>query len=871
MAGAGKTACALELAYRHEHGRFDGMAWYRAPLEDHDIGTALADFAIALETQLAGFAFVHIVDDADRLERFLPRLTRLLHDRSVLVVVDNIESLLTSQGTWRDARWGMVIDAMLAHDGLSRLVLTSRLAPERLARSPAVLVEHVGSLSPDESLLLARQLPQLGGLIEGRSMQDAVEARELARQTLETVQGNPKLIEFADHQARTPAALRDRLAEARAAWGQRAERLQTFFDTGEVDEDAVGFLRVMRSWTLKASERLPEKARIAFHFLCAVEQGDRRWQVLAQPWAAVWHALGNDGDGPPLEAALEMAADQGLLEAERRDDADSTRYYVHPAIEQAGRDGAPEGFQKTVDQELCSFWIVQFRRAADGPAPEIGQMLVRAGLAAAPYALRLGREDDAQTLLEDVIARDQSGPTLAAVLPLLDQLAERAAGTPREMKTRVLLLQARGCRDPHAVLPELRELLAQAQRAGDVSVADWIAGMLVGLLRETGGLREALSIIDGMTTLTRLSGKGPWTQASNEVMRLQVMHAMGEPPRRILAEAIQLEEQIAELEQAPEGGRPERVSHWEVREALLDVAQQAALELMQYEYALAVGQEIVESKRRRGAPLLQQAEAAFNVHVPLVRLERYDDADELLRSCRSIFEQEGALQHIALVLSGCADLEHSRGRFDAAIDFERRSLRLRYAIKDPELALISHTNLASYLLLKGGDDEGVRDHRLAAATLAYEIRSGRQTETIRGLSSALATTDAGMSFDELCAALGDEIDLAGLLASLPDPAASTSEALQAVIEQALAFDEFEHMRGMWDPIHDLAVAAAAGDADAARQLEEFLEAFLEEVPKCTGLATAIRGVVAGERDASALCAGLPDAEATIVRDLLDRL
>ena len=30
MPGAGKTACALELAHTHEHG-FEEMAWFKAP------------------------------------------------------------------------------------------------------------------------------------------------------------------------------------------------------------------------------------------------------------------------------------------------------------------------------------------------------------------------------------------------------------------------------------------------------------------------------------------------------------------------------------------------------------------------------------------------------------------------------------------------------------------------------------------------------------------------------------------------------------------------------------------------------------------------------------------------------------------------
>ena len=41
MPGAGKTTCALELAYRHAEGRFQGYVWYRAPEAGSDIAGEL--------------------------------------------------------------------------------------------------------------------------------------------------------------------------------------------------------------------------------------------------------------------------------------------------------------------------------------------------------------------------------------------------------------------------------------------------------------------------------------------------------------------------------------------------------------------------------------------------------------------------------------------------------------------------------------------------------------------------------------------------------------------------------------------------------------------------------------------------------------
>ena len=128
MAGAGKTACALELAYTQEDN-FRVLAWYKAPDEGHDITTALTGLALVLETKLPGLKLAHLLDDAAALQAFLPALTEFAERRRVLMVIDNIESLLTAEGKWRDGRWGLLVDALTGHAGLSRVVLTSGGGP----------------------------------------------------------------------------------------------------------------------------------------------------------------------------------------------------------------------------------------------------------------------------------------------------------------------------------------------------------------------------------------------------------------------------------------------------------------------------------------------------------------------------------------------------------------------------------------------------------------------------------------------------------------------------------------------------------------------------------------------------------------------
>jgi hypothetical protein len=136
MAGAGKTSCAVELAYRHQDG-FAAIAFWQAPTKPDEWEAALANLAVTLETQLGryGFAMTGHIGSVQELTGFLPRLRRILTEQGVLLVLDNLETLLTAEGTWRDPRWDPLIAALTGHDGESRVIMTSRASPGRRRRA----------------------------------------------------------------------------------------------------------------------------------------------------------------------------------------------------------------------------------------------------------------------------------------------------------------------------------------------------------------------------------------------------------------------------------------------------------------------------------------------------------------------------------------------------------------------------------------------------------------------------------------------------------------------------------------------------------------------------------------------------------------
>jgi hypothetical protein len=296
MAGAGKTACALELAYRHQDA-FAALAFWQAPTKDEEWPSALPDLANRLDIQLGdyGFTMASHIGMAAEFEKFLPRLRALMADAGVLLVLDNLETLLTADGTWRDPRWEKLVTALATHDGESRVILTSRIAAAgvsqpvgglassapasngglpRHARSgragPAPVTERlltlpVHALSLSESVALARELPNLRALLhtdswpvretdlDARAALDTEAAagedeaneaqakadRTRVRRVLRMMQGHPKLMELADAAAADPVRLDAQLAAAESAAGSptgttaAAERLGSTVGTAE--------------------------------------------------------------------------------------------------------------------------------------------------------------------------------------------------------------------------------------------------------------------------------------------------------------------------------------------------------------------------------------------------------------------------------------------------------------------------------------------------------------------------------------------------------------------------------------------------------------------------------------------------------------
>ncbi|HKP85164.1 MAG TPA: hypothetical protein VJZ26_03650 [Blastocatellia bacterium] len=335
MAGAGKTACALELAYNYDTQnlqRFTAFVWHKAPNENHDIADALTQFALSLENQLPGLQLVGMMDAPEDFKRqALPRLRGLMQNYAILLVLDNLEGLLTASDGWRDPRWGELINALLDHTGVSRLVITSRRLPNALVNHPRLQVNAIHALSFQESVILGRELPHLKELFKDE------EGREKLQRILRAAQGHPKLLELADAMAADAKVLEEHLARAESASGGAETMRMAFFESGQSDRPADEFTRELRLWTEGVAQNLSPTAQLLAQFLARLEDADRTLNVAQHNWedflkrltgergeekqpapepAYAWAQGALSEPGLGFEHALNQLAQAGLIEIE---------------------------------------------------------------------------------------------------------------------------------------------------------------------------------------------------------------------------------------------------------------------------------------------------------------------------------------------------------------------------------------------------------------------------------------------------------------------------------------------------------------------------------------------------------------------------
>jgi hypothetical protein len=501
--------------------------------------------------------------------------------------------------------------------------------------------------------------------------------------------------------------------------------------------------------------------------------------VLDGTWSGLWDRLDLDGLPAEPDAAVKAIAGRGLIAVQGEPES----YAIHPGVAEAGRAQAGKPFRDAADAETAAFWDAVFRYASGetGDGGTDTGLVVRAGLAAVPYLIRQEQWADAGTVLQHAFNSDPSRANAAAVLPAIQVIAAR---DPRYAVVAASVLRVI---DPAAAEAQLRAYLDAAVARGDYQAASVAAGRLVDLCRGGGRLAEALTLAGQMAGYTRQAGLGPWTQLSDEVVRLQVLNEMGQASR-VFAEIERLR---GHLQTLPATLSPDETGiPWNVREVLLDTGRYAASQLNRWEDALDLNAAQTASMRDRRAPAVEVARSRFNDYGPLLVLGRTGEALDLLLYCRQVFQDANDIGPLGRTLSALAHIEGQRGHGDAAILMERDALRYSYLAGDVAGIAVSYHNLGNDLL---------RHARQPASTLACHLASalicavtgaddggqsvGAAADDLREFGAA-ATQPADVA--ALCGQIGEipGADLHRLLTALaPDPAA-TEQGLRQLITEA---------------------------------------------------------------------------------------
>jgi len=744
MPGGGKSACALELAYGHEHA-FERLVWYKAPDEAMAIDGALTDFALTLERYVDGLQMAHVLGSAEALSAFLPQLTGLMEQRRLLIVIDNLESLLSQAGSWRDDRWGAVIAAMTGHSGLGRIILTSRCVPG--AAAAGLHVEAVDMLTANEALLLAREMPNLSALKQGMVAGLAPKvARRLARNAIAIARGHPKLLELAEGQAATPDDLLKLMKTGDQAWRSRGRVPDGFF-AGDDEASDADFLDVLATWAEHVTMTLQPAARDLFWLLCCLEERDRIVSTVSAIWSHLWQHLGRDGQPPEPDQGYAAIAARGLSAA--RDEGQW--HEVHPQVAAAGRAQAGQPFRDAVDAQAGAFWkaLYLYVSRPDGDRMVDTQLAVLAGLSAIPYLIRQEEWENAAFLADRVTSLESTRANALAVLSQVEQITRH---------------------DPSqaGVLAQVSKLITPAKPG------------------ESGRTGSPLAPAVQSTEDSEQADPSFWNQLNGNVKNLQALNTMGVPD----LVRHQVQQLLSDLPALPSGD--DALHARRVREALLDAGRQAAMQLEHWEEALSLSATQLASMHERRAPATETASVRVNDYFPLLNLGRSQEALELLHDCYQAFQDASDLKGIAIALGGLGVVEDHRGHGDQAIRFASDALRYGYMIGDERAIASGYCELGTYLAVHAGQPARAVACHLVFGLLEY--LSGAGATGLNRLAHDAAVdlrkhgAKAGLpvSVAALCRQAGDipGCDLPGLIGRLSPEPDQAEQALRVLIARA---------------------------------------------------------------------------------------
>jgi hypothetical protein len=611
-------------------------------------------------------------------------------------VLDDVESLLTPEGRWRDAATGSVVTRLCAPEPGRRVVL--------VCDRPIVGLENattmaVGALSRSESEWLARECQELAW---GELGADHV-VRHVGLPWL-VCRGSPRLIEYTS--AGSPSLAQRRTRAMDKAWEVTSPTPPPVGPRGRPRLGRRHPGAVLTAWATERARALPAPAARLFCVVSSLEPVDRLLSIVQ----VVWELLESEtGDPPePVDSVLSHLAAAGMVELPDH------RCAVHPAIARAGRDLDAALAARTV--EVTSVLREHQYESAD---PHTSSVEVMADSAArcVPYLMRRGQWEEASRRCEEAINHDRSPSMAARLLPFSTEIVRNTTGTDLGRATRYVRYTILLVVNPRAALKALEALHAEATRVGDAAVGLAAASSIAQELHRSQPLR-ARDWLRRARDHGAEAGIGPWPLLLMQLHETQLLVQLG-ASSEALAHARSV---LADYDRLRGGGiAPAGVDPHALVIAALQAAAAAAHGLGDTVLEQQYRTQSVALATRRSDPVRSVADLQFNQVDQLVRAGKTDEAQAILIAARNHYANPGDEGQLALVLIELAGVEHMAGHGSDAVALARQSLRASYVAEEWLDAARSHQRLATFLSHNPVSQQEAPAHLLAAAVIHLRL------------------------------------------------------------------------------------------------------------------------------------------------------
>jgi hypothetical protein len=198
VAEVGKSTCALELFHQRKD-QFKPRSWWNAPTGAEDDLKATRFSLLQSWSDHLGINVDGVDESDDKWDIFVRRVRAVLASESILLALDNFQTLLHADGTWRDPMLRRLMTELTEVPGPGRLLMAGRVAPAEPL--PTVLVREVTPLTSSEAVLLTCELPSLGKLLHDLAS-PGVDGkngdREVAREVIRAACGLACVLQSAD-------------------------------------------------------------------------------------------------------------------------------------------------------------------------------------------------------------------------------------------------------------------------------------------------------------------------------------------------------------------------------------------------------------------------------------------------------------------------------------------------------------------------------------------------------------------------------------------------------------------------------------------------------------------------------------------------